>query len=41
MNSEVLKKAKKIAFCEGLALSTWIEQMIREKLKPTEEGGQA
>lgn len=31
----VLKKAKRMAFVEGLSLSTWIEQMLRERIDAT------
>jgi predicted HicB family RNase H-like nuclease len=29
----VLKKAKRMAFVDGLSLSSWIEQLVREKLE--------
>lgn len=31
-----LKKAKRMAFADGLALSTWIDQLIRERIANSE-----
>lgn len=40
MDPAILKKARRLAFANGLALSTWIDQLIREKAA-TIEGGDA
>jgi hypothetical protein len=32
IDPDVLKKARQMAFDDGLALSTWLEQLVRGKL---------
>jgi len=33
VSPDIIKKAKKLAFAEGLSLSTWIEQMVRGRIE--------
>jgi predicted HicB family RNase H-like nuclease len=33
VSPDVIKKAKKLAWDEGLSLSTWIEQMVRTRIE--------
>ena len=37
MTDEIIKKAKKMAFADGLSLSRWIEQMIRAKIEESQK----
>ena len=33
MDAAIVKTARKLAMSEGLALSTWLEQLVRSKLE--------
>lgn len=38
IDAKLLKRAKKAAFAEGVALSAWIERCVRTELSPVEKG---
>jgi len=40
MDAGILKTARKLACAEGLALSTWLEQLVRGRIETKQEAAQ-